>query len=83
MVLAAVVALPRSVAPARLAPGPWAAPRLSLDAPWQAPRRLSGPAFTPVVKPLGRPVGMLAGGAIRIRHPYVNYALLAATDIPD
>jgi hypothetical protein len=38
-------------------------------APWPPPRRLGGPAFTPVAKPLVRPVGVLAGGGHRNSQP--------------
>ena len=55
-------------------------PWLSQDAPWQAPCRLSSPAFTLVVS---WPVGMLAGSGHQNSPRSVNYVLLAATDIPD
>ena len=75
----AVVALPRSVAASRHSVA-WAALGFHGTPPWQAPRRLSGPAFTPVVS---WPVGMLAGGSHQNSPRSVNYVLLAATDIPD
>ena len=79
MVLVAVVALPRSVAASRHSVA-WAAPGFHRTPPWQAPCRLSSPAFTLVVS---WPVGMLAGSGHQNSPRSVNYVLLAATDIPD